>query len=132
MRRRDGSVPPVQLAAEEVDMLDDYLGPGYAHPTKEAVHAVEWVARAEGLPLETTYTGKTMAALLDYAKHHPGARLLFVDTFAESPTLEEGNYRDLPERFWPVFDPSHRTRCWCLRAGRDPGFCWKQAPFRRF
>ena len=128
MRRRDGSVPPVQLVTEEVDMLDAYLGPGYAHPTGEAVRAVEWVARAEKLPLETTYTGKAMAALLDYARRHPGTRLLFVDTFTESPALEEGDYRDLPEKFWSVFDPSHRTRCWCLRAGRDPGFCWKRAP----
>jgi 1-aminocyclopropane-1-carboxylate deaminase/D-cysteine desulfhydrase-like pyridoxal-dependent ACC family enzyme len=125
MRRRDGSVPPVQLVAEEVDMLDAYIGPGYAHPTEEAVRAVQWVAQAEGLSLETTYTGKTMAALLDYARHHPGTRLLFVDTFAESPTLEEGDYRNLPEKFWPVFEPSYPTRCWCLRAGRDPGFCWK-------
>jgi D-cysteine desulfhydrase len=128
LRQRDGSVPPVELAAEDVDMLDDYLGPGYAHPTEEAVQAVEWAARAERLPLETTYTGKTMAALLDYARQHPGARVLFVDTFAESPQLQEGDYRDLPKRFWPVFDPSHPAPCWCLRAERDPGFCWKRIP----
>jgi D-cysteine desulfhydrase len=128
MRRRDGSVRPLQLAAEEVDMLDDYMGLGYAHPTGKAVRAVERVARAEGLPLETTYTGKTMAALLDHARRHPGARLLFVDTFTESSALEEGDYRDLPNKFWPVFDPSHQARCWCLRAARDPGFCWKRAP----
>jgi len=87
---------------------------------------VERVARAEGLPLETTYTGKAMAALLDYAARHPGARLLFVDTFAEAPTLEEGDWREQPEKFWPVFDPSHRVRCWCLRSWRDPDFCWKR------
>jgi 1-aminocyclopropane-1-carboxylate deaminase/D-cysteine desulfhydrase-like pyridoxal-dependent ACC family enzyme len=128
MRRRDGSVPPVQMAAEEVGLLDGFLGPGYAHPTGEAIQAVEWVARSEGLPLETTYTGKAMAALLDYARRHPGARVLFVDTFTEASTLQEGDYRDLPERFWPVFDPAHRTHCWCLRARRDPDFCWKRAP----
>jgi D-cysteine desulfhydrase len=126
VRRRDGSMPPVQMAAEEVGLLDGYVGPGYAHPTGEAIQAVEWVARSEGLPLETTYTGKAMAALLDYARHHPGARLLFVDTFTEASTLREGGYRDLPEKFWPVFDPAHRTHCWCLRAWRDPGFCWKR------
>lgn len=42
------------------------------------------------------------------------------------PTLEEGDWRELPEKFWPVFDPSHRVRCWCLRSWRDPDFCWKR------
>jgi hypothetical protein len=67
-----------------------------------------------------------MAALLDRASQHPGARHLFVDTFVEAPALPEGDYRDLPEAFWPVFDPAHPTRCRCLRALRDPGFCWRR------
>jgi len=44
----------------------------------------------------------------------------------EATALAEGEYRTLPERFWPVFDPDHRVDCWCLRAWRDPGFCWKR------
>ncbi len=83
--------------------MDGYLGSGYAHPKPEAWRAVEWVAQTEGLPLETTDTGKTMAALLDYAAAHAGARLLFVDTYAEAPKLEEGDWRQLPRRFWPIF-----------------------------
>ncbi len=126
LRRQDPSVPPVCITAEEVELVDGYLGPGYAHPTPAARRAVEWVAQTEGLPLETTYTGKTMAALLDYAAAHAGARLLFVDTYAEAPKLEEGDWRQLPRRFWPIFDPSIRARCWCWRSWRDPGFCWRQ------
>lgn len=126
LHRRAPSVPPIRVTPEEVNLLDGYLGPGYAHPTEEAVRAVERVARAENLPLETTYTGKAMAALLDHAGQHPGARLLFVDTLAENPTLEEGDYHDLPEKFWQVFDPSHQARCWCLRSWQDPRFCWKK------
>jgi hypothetical protein len=79
-----------------------------------------------GLPLETTHMGKAMAAPLDHARRHPRARLLFVDTYAEAPTPAEGDYRDLPIRFWPIFDPSHSARCGCLRAWRDPEFCWKE------
>jgi D-cysteine desulfhydrase len=126
LRRLDPSIPPVEIEPDEVDLLDGYLGAGYAHPTKEARQAVALVAESEGLPLETTYTGKAMAALLDYSGHHPGSRLLFVDTFAKSPTLVEGDCRDLPEKFWPVFDPAHRVGCWCLRARREPGFCSKR------
>lgn len=126
LRRQDPSIPPVEIEPDEVDLLDGYLGTGYAHPTEEARQAVALVAESEGLPLETTYTGKAMAALLGHAEHQPGSRLLFVDTFAESPTLVEGDCRDLPEKFWPVFDPAHHVRCWCLRAGREPDFCWKR------
>ncbi len=126
LHRHDSSIPLIQMRPEEVNLLDGYLGPGYAYPTGEAERAVERVTRAGGPLLETTYTGKAMAAMLDHAEQHPGARLLFVDTFAENPTLEEGDYHDLPERFWPVFDPAHQARCWCLRSQQDPDFCWKK------
>lgn len=126
LRKRDPSVPLVRVRPEEVELLDGYMGPAYAYPTEKGLRAVERVMRTEGLPLETTYTGKAMAALLDYAERHPGARLLFVDTYAEKPQLEEGDWHDLPEKFWPVFDPSHPVQCWCLRAWREPGFCWKR------
>jgi D-cysteine desulfhydrase len=131
LRRYDPSVPALQIEADEVELLDGYLGDGYAHPTPEALKAVALVAETEHLPLETTYTGKAMAALLDTARRRPGARLLFVDTFAEAPALEEGDYRALPQAFWPIFEPGQQGRCWCLRAWRDPGFCWKKCRDRR-
>jgi D-cysteine desulfhydrase len=127
LRRRDPGVAQVRIQPEQVELLDGYLGPAYAHPTAEAEQAVSLLEETEGLPLETTYTGKAMAALLDHARQHTGARLLFVDTYSEAPPLEEGDYHDLPRQFWPVFDRSHRVRCWCLRARRDPAFCWKRA-----
>lgn len=125
LHKADSSVPLVRIEPDEVELLDTYLGPGYAHPTEGARQAVDLVSDTEGLPLETTYTGKTMAALLDYGRLHPGRGLLFVDTFAEEPSLDQGEYQRLPERFWGVFEPSHRMRCHCLRGWRDPGFCWK-------
>ncbi len=127
LRRRDPSVPRIEIGREEVELLNGYLGAGYAHVTEKGRLAVDLVAETENLPLETTYTGKAMAALLDYVESHPGARVLFVDTFAEAPTLEEGDPRALPEQFWPVFYRDYRVRCWCLRAWRDPNFCWKRS-----
>jgi D-cysteine desulfhydrase len=126
LHRMDASVPPVRVEPHEVELLEAYLGPGYGHPTPAAREAVDLLREAEGLPLETTYTGKAMAALLDRARHSPRARLLFVDTFAEAPSLSEGDYHRLPERFWDVFDLSHGVRCHCLRGRREPGFCWKR------
>lgn len=127
LRRREPSIPQIEIGPDDVTLLDDYVGPAYAHPTDGARHAAELLARLENLPLETTYTGKTMAALLDHARRSPTERLLFVDTFAEEPDLAEGDFHALPERFWPVFDPSHEIDCWCWRARRDPGFCWRRS-----
>jgi len=126
LRRHDPAVPVIRFQPGDIALVEGYMGAGYAHPTTEALDAIQVVRVAEGLSLEGTYTGKAMAALLDYAHDHPGSRLLFLDTFAEAPVLEEGGFHDLPRPFWPVFDPSQEARCWCLRAWRDPAFCWKR------
>lgn len=126
LRKLDPTIPEVKLGPEEIELKGEYLGPGYAHPTPEALKAVELTEELEGLPLETTYTGKAMAALMDYARANPRSRLLFVDTFAENPALEKGDYRLLPRHFWPVFDPSHNVPCWCITGWLKPGFCWKR------
>ena len=131
LRRLDRSVPEVRIGAGEVELLDSYYGTGYAHPTEAGRRAVALAAESEGLPLETTYTGKAMAALLDYAAGHQRARLLFVDTFVEAPAVPEGDYHELPEAFWPVFEAGHGRRCWCWRGWRDPEFCWRRAASRR-
>jgi D-cysteine desulfhydrase len=125
LHKADPSVPLVRVEPDEVELLDTYLGQGYAHPTPAAEQAIDLLRDTEGLPLETTYTGKAMAALLDYARLHPGARLLFIDTFAEAPALSQGEYHSLPERFWGVLEPSHQMHCCCLRGWRDPSFCRK-------
>ena len=126
LRRHDPAIPSLRFRPGDVTLLEGYMGAGYAHPTDKALHAVGRVRETEGLPLEMTYTGKAMAALLDYADDHPGSRLLFVDTFSEAPALEEGDFHDLPRPFWPAFDLSQQARCWCLRSWRDPAFCWKR------
>ncbi len=127
LSRRDPSIPRIEVDASDIDLLDGYLGPGYAYPTEKARQAIHILERTEHLPLEMTYTGKAMAALLDRARQMPGGRLLFLDTYAESPTLAAGDYRSLPRQFWPVFDPAREVRCWCLRSRRDSGFCWKRS-----
>jgi len=126
LRHLDPAVPAVHFEPGDVPLVGGYMGAAYAHPTEKGLQAIRRVREAEGLLLETTYTGKAMAAQLDFADGHPGSRLLFVDTFAEAPALPEGDYRDLPRLFWPAFDPSYEARCWCLRSRRDPSFCWKR------
>ena len=49
-------------------VYDEYIGEGYAIPTKEGIEAILTAARTEGLILDPVYTGKAMAGLIDLAR----------------------------------------------------------------
>ncbi len=130
LHRRSPSVPLIKMHPRDVELVDGYVGTGYAHATVAALEAQDRMMSTEGLPLETTYTAKALAALLDYVSQASRERVLFIDTYTESTSLREGPHRRLPELFWPVFEPDHRTRCWCFRSLRDRSFCFKKAEQR--
>ena len=52
------------VAAEEVTVTDDYIGPGYGEPTPEGLEAMRLAAEMEGLVLDPVYTGKCLAGLI--------------------------------------------------------------------
>src|SRR5690606_5091416 len=47
-----------------IDVIDGYMGPGYAQPYSEALETMVMLARAEGLVLDPVYTGKAFHGLL--------------------------------------------------------------------
>jgi D-cysteine desulfhydrase len=63
LHRLDPSLPRPRVAPGDFELVGDQLGPGYGAPTPAAERAVR-VAADAGLALETTYTGKCLAALL--------------------------------------------------------------------
>jgi D-cysteine desulfhydrase len=70
-------------AQTPIELVDGYIGDGYALPTPRAVEAIKVAARTEGLLLDPTYTGKAVVGFLDWAKEgktRPGATPLFVHT----------------------------------------------------
>jgi D-cysteine desulfhydrase family pyridoxal phosphate-dependent enzyme len=73
-------LPPVEVIVNEVGELigeepkatpDDviidysYYGEAYGVPTEGCIEAIKLLARTEGIMLDPTYTGKTMAGLID-------------------------------------------------------------------
>lgn len=54
--------------AKDIILLHDYYGREYAGPTEEGRRAIDVTFQYERLNLDVTYTGKTMAALMDYVK----------------------------------------------------------------
>lgn len=86
-----------RLVAEALDLLhqdlvinpddiwidDSYIGPGYNQPSADGLEALRCVARAEGLLLDTTYTGKATAGLFDQLQRgaiSSGSTVIFVHT----------------------------------------------------
>jgi D-cysteine desulfhydrase family pyridoxal phosphate-dependent enzyme len=69
--------------AERIRVDDRYIGPGYGKLTRPAQEAIQLVARTEAILLDHVYTGKTMAAVIDYIARgviRPGERVLFWHT----------------------------------------------------
>lgn len=86
LNRFDPAIP-AQLAARcRIVWRDDFVAGGYASVDDATLRAVEFAKNNMGLILETTYTGKTMAALLhDLAHGIAGGTYLFWNTFNSRP-----------------------------------------------
>ena len=90
-------------------MMHDFFGEEYAGPTEEGKRAIELVGEQEGLTLDVTYTGKTMAALMSFIKRNDnaGKNILFWHTLNSidlAPLLEDAPGSDsLPPKFQAFF-----------------------------
>jgi 1-aminocyclopropane-1-carboxylate deaminase/D-cysteine desulfhydrase-like pyridoxal-dependent ACC family enzyme len=58
----------VRLRAQDVDVRDGYVGPGYGLPSVGGMEAISLLARTEAILLDPVYTGKAMAALIDHVR----------------------------------------------------------------
>lgn len=93
------------IADEHLLVYDDYTGPGYGHPTRDANACIVRIARHEGLLLDPDYTGKAFAGMADLLArravgvvrdavflHTGGAPVIFAD-----PRMLVSVARDAPE-----------------------------------
>ena len=66
-----------------IELWHGDFGKGYALPTEAGMRAVRLMAEQEGITLENTYTGKTLAGLAHYIKAHgcEGEHILFWHTY---------------------------------------------------
>lgn len=85
--RHDPAISPPRKLLARVDVREDQFGKGYAVATPAARAAVDHAAAAWGIALETTYTGKALAALLAdrEAGRLAGRNVLFWNTYAGGP-----------------------------------------------
>ncbi|MGH2447004.1 MAG: D-cysteine desulfhydrase family protein [Chloroflexota bacterium] len=57
-----------RVKPNQVQVDDDYAGPGYGIPTPECMEAIELLALDEGIVLDPVYTGKAAAGLIGHAR----------------------------------------------------------------
>ena len=86
----DGSFPDNIAANARVILRDEYFGAGYAHSNAIIDAAIATSADQFDLALESTYTGKAMAAMLDDLNAFNGkpVRCLFWNTYHSAPLTE--------------------------------------------
>ncbi len=109
LRTAAPDVPAVDISASDFRIIAGYVGPAYGAPTDAARHARDVLARREGIQLETTYTAKCLAALIDAAgspPYHDGT-ILFWNTFSSVDPGEHlgplPDYHELPREFHQFF-----------------------------
>jgi D-cysteine desulfhydrase len=91
--RRFAPHADVRLSPHDLEIERRFVGTGYGAVTPQAEAALRLLAETEGVGLETTYTGKCLAALLDRAGEPAlrGRPLLFWNTFsAIEPAIPSG------------------------------------------
>jgi D-cysteine desulfhydrase len=103
LRKLDPSVPGVRIEKSDFDLLTGHLGGGYGIPTKEGQEAVDRVY--PHLQLETTYTGKALAACLkDCQNAAPDKHILFWNSYNSAPFMQAPSLESLPSQILQKLD----------------------------
>ena len=110
LHRLDPSIPLDLADRARICWRDDFLAGGYAVADSVTKNAVKVADDELGLSLETTYTGKAMAALLhdQLAREYAGESYLFWNTYNSRPLPVTGNRPrsagNIPQEFMRYFD----------------------------
>jgi D-cysteine desulfhydrase len=109
MHRLDDTVPPDLASRTHIRLRHSFFGEGYAQTTLEADEAIAFAKEQLDIRLESTYTGKAMAALLADLRE-PGAEelnVLFWNTYYAMPITVPTDHaldeKALPEEFLRYF-----------------------------
>jgi 1-aminocyclopropane-1-carboxylate deaminase/D-cysteine desulfhydrase-like pyridoxal-dependent ACC family enzyme len=109
LRKSDPTLPPITLSRDDIEIITDYIGNGYARFTKKGMDAVALIKETDGIALEGTYTGKTLSALIDHARtgRLDKKTVLFWNTFNSTSidnTIKDVDYHTLPRAYHRYFE----------------------------
>jgi D-cysteine desulfhydrase len=105
----DASFPLIALTEDDFDIITEQAGKRYAVPTQAGKEAQELLLAMQNIELDTTYTAKTLAALIDDAKTEriaAEAKVLFWHTYCADHLpvdAQSTDYHQLPIAFHSYF-----------------------------
>jgi D-cysteine desulfhydrase len=109
LRQQTSEVPAVAIAAGDFTIIKGYVGPSYGAPTDAARSARDLMEKLESIHLETTYTAKCLAGMIDAvrAPEYRSAAVLFWNTYSSVDAAAHlgplPDYRQLPRPFHQFF-----------------------------
>ena len=70
------------VGSEAINFIDDYVLDGYGTYNNEVLEVIREVLLKDGIPLDTTYTGKGFWGMTEYIKKNQiaGKNILFIHT----------------------------------------------------
>lgn len=103
------SFPELEFSESDIDIRQDFFGQQYALFTKEGMQAVTRMQELEGIKLDGTYTGKTVAAIIHDAENKTLSNkvVLFWNTLNSrdfSDVISTVDYHVLPKPFHSYFE----------------------------
>jgi 1-aminocyclopropane-1-carboxylate deaminase/D-cysteine desulfhydrase-like pyridoxal-dependent ACC family enzyme len=109
LHSRDESFRLFDFSPSDIDIRQNYFGRQYALFTDKGMDAVSLMKEWEGIKLDGTYTGKTLAALIDDAIKGKlrDSVVLFWNTLNSrdfSDTISLMDYHNLPKEFHSYFE----------------------------
>ena len=109
LRQHAPDLPRLELGVDDFTVVSGYVGPSYGTPTDAARRARDTMLELEGIRLDTTYSAKCLAALIDAARRPEfrNACVMFWNTYnSRDPVAPLGplpDYRQLPRVFHQFF-----------------------------
>jgi D-cysteine desulfhydrase len=109
LRDADPSFPLCEFKPGDIQIRHDCYGEQYALYTEQSVEAANLMKETQGIPLEGTYTGKALAALIADARSGAleGETAMFWNTYNSrdvSGEIANVDYHQLPKAFHLYFE----------------------------
>ncbi|HNP36375.1 MAG TPA: pyridoxal-phosphate dependent enzyme [Woeseiaceae bacterium] len=109
MHHFDAAIPAKLAAQAKIVLRHDFIGDGYARSNTSTERAISFARDALGIELESTYTGKALAALLHDIAVEKVRAPLFWNTYnavrLDLPPSIKPDFARLPAEFRRYFDP---------------------------